>query len=82
MRKIFGSERDQVTGDWKRWHSDGLRTHYPSPNIIWVNKSRIMRLAGHVSRIGERKSIYRVYIRKPEGRRSLGRPRHRLEDDI
>ena len=82
LKKTFRPERDQVTRNWKRWHSDGLHELYFSPYIIWVNKSRIMRLAGLRSRMGERRGTYRVLMRKPEERRSLVRPRRGWEDDI
>ena len=53
-----------------------------SPNIVWMIKSRRMRWAGHVARLGERKGVYRVLVGKPEGKRPLGRPRHRWKDNI
>ena len=53
-----------------------------SHNIVWVIKSRIMRLAGHVARTRERRGVYRVLVGKPEGKRPLGRPRRRWEDNI
>jgi len=55
---------------------------YYSPNIVWVIKSRKMRWAGHVAHMEERKCVYRVLVRKLEGRRPLGRPRHRWKDNI
>jgi hypothetical protein len=55
---------------------------YSSPNSVGVNKSRIMRGAGHVTRMGERRDVYRILVRKPEGKRPLGRPRRRWEDNI
>jgi hypothetical protein len=55
---------------------------YSSPNIVHVIKSRRMRWAGHVVRMGERRGVYRVLVGKPEGRKPLGRPRHRWEDNI
>jgi hypothetical protein len=59
-----------------------LNDLYSSPNIIRVIKSRRMRRAGHVARMGEGRGAYRVLVRRPEGRRPLGRPRHRWEDNI
>jgi hypothetical protein len=59
-----------------------LHILYPFPNIIRQIKSRRMRWAGHVARMGEERKVYRVLVRKPEGKRPLGRPRHRLEDGI
>jgi len=55
---------------------------YSSPNIGRVMKSRRIRRAGHVARMGERRSVYRVLVEKPEGKRQLGRPRRRWEDNI
>ena len=55
---------------------------YYLPNIFRVIKSRRMRWAGHVARMGERRGVYRILVRKPEGKRPLGRPRYRWEDDI
>ena len=59
-----------------------LNDLYASPNIVRVIKSRIMRWAGHVARIGDRKGVYRVFVGKPEGKRPLGGHRHRWEDNI
>ena len=55
---------------------------YSLPNIVRVVKSRRMRWAGHVARMGQAKEVYRVLMGKPEGKRPLGRPRHRWEDNI
>jgi hypothetical protein len=66
----------------EKLHNKELYAVYFSPNIIWVIKSRRLRWAGHVARMGERRSAYRVLLGKPEGRRPLGRPRRRWEDNI
>jgi hypothetical protein len=58
-------------------HNEELRDLYSSPNIIRVIKSRRMRWAGHVARMGEKRNAYRLLVGKPEGRRSLGRPKRR-----
>jgi len=71
-RRIFGSSRDEVTGEWRRLSNEELYDLYSSPNIVWVIKSRRMRCAGHVSRMGEERGVYRVLVGKPEGRRPLG----------
>ena len=63
-------------------HNDELYDLYSSPNIVRVIKLRRMRRAGHVARMGERRGMYRVLVGKPEGKRPLGRPRHRWEDNI
>ena len=81
LRRIFGSERDEVTTEWRKLHNEELNDLY-SPNIIRVIKLRRMRGAGHVARMGERRGVNRVLVGKPDGRRPLGRPRHRWEDNI
>jgi hypothetical protein len=57
-------------------------THDSSPNIVWVIKSRRMSWAGHIARMGDERGVYRVLVGKPEGKRQLGRPRRRWEDNI
>jgi hypothetical protein len=79
---IFGPRRDEVTGEWRRLHNEELIDLYSSPNIVRVIKSRRMRWAGHVARMGERRGAYRVLVGKPEGRRPLGRSRRRWEANI
>ena len=82
LRRIFGPRRDEVTGEWRRFHNEELNDLYSSPNIVRVIKSRRMRRAGHVARMGEEMGVYRVLVGKPEGRRQLGRPRRRWVDNI
>jgi hypothetical protein len=82
LRKIFGLMRDSVTEDWRKLHNEELNDLYYSPNIFRIIKSRIMKLAGHVGRFGERKGLYGVMVGKPEEKRPLGRPRRRWEDNI
>jgi hypothetical protein len=79
LRRIFGSRRDEVTVEWSKLLIELL---YSSPNIVRVIKSRRMRWAGHVVRMRKRRIVYRVLVGKPEGRRPLGRPRRRWEDNI
>jgi len=74
--------RDEVTGEWRKLHNEELRDLYSLPNIVRVVKSRRMRWAGHVARMGEGRGVHRVLVGKPEGKRPLGRPRHRWEDNI
>jgi hypothetical protein len=82
LRGIFGPKRDGVTGEWRRLHSEELNDLYSSPNVIRVIKSRRIRWAGHVARMGEGRGAYWVLVGRPEGRRLLGRPRRRWEDNI
>jgi len=82
LRRIFGPKRDEVTGEWRKLHNEELKNLYSSHNIVRVIKSRRMRWAGHVARMGERRGVYRVLVEKREGRRPLGRPRRRWNDNI
>jgi len=82
LRKIFGSRRDEVTGEWRRLHNEELNDMYSSPNILRVTKWIRMRWAGHVVSMGEERGVYRVLVGKQEGRRPLGRPRRRWVDNI
>ena len=77
LRRIFGPRRDELTGKWRRLHNEGLNDLYCSTNIVRVIKSRRMRWARHVARMGEERGAYRVLVGKPEGKRPLGRPRRR-----
>jgi len=81
LRRIFGPRRDEVTEEWRRLHNEELNDLYCSPNIVRVIKSRRMRWAGHVVRMGEEREVYRVLVGKPEGKRPLGRPRRRWVDN-
>jgi len=82
LRRIFGPKREEMTGEWRKLHSEELNNLYSSSNIILVIKSRILRLAGHVARMGERRGAYRVLVGKREGKKPLVQPRHRWEDNI
>ena len=82
LRRIFGPMRDEETGEWMRLYNEELNDLYSSPNTVRVIKSRRMRWAGHVARMGEERGVYRVLVGKPEGRRPLGRPRRRWVDNI
>ncbi|KAJ4448759.1 hypothetical protein ANN_00150 [Periplaneta americana] len=82
LRKIFGAKRDEVTGEWSKLHNTELHALYSSPDIIRNLKSRRLRWAGHVARMGESRNAYRVLVGRPEGKRPLGRPRRRWEDNI
>jgi hypothetical protein len=81
LRRIFGPKREE-DGSWKKLHNDELHSLYSSPNIVRVIKSRRMRWAGHVACMGEGRGVYGVLVGRPEGKRSLRRPRHRWKDNI
>jgi hypothetical protein len=74
LRRIFGLKRDEVTGGWRKLHNKELHDLYSSPNIIRIIKSRRMRWAGHVARMGEKRNAYRLLVGKPEEKRPLERP--------
>jgi hypothetical protein len=82
LRRIFGPKRDEVRKEWRKLHSGELHNLYSSTDIIRQIKSRRMRWAGHVARVGEKRKLYRVLVVKPEGKRPLGRRRRRWEDGI
>ena len=82
LRVIFGSKRDEVTGEWRKLHNEELNDMYCSPNIIRVIKARRIRWAGHVARMGERSGVRRVLVGRPESKRPLGRPRRRWNNNI
>jgi hypothetical protein len=82
LRRIFGPKWDEVTGEWRRLHNKELYDLYSSPYTIRVIKSRGLRWAGHVARMGERRGAHRSLVGKPEERRPLGRSRRRWEDNI
>jgi len=67
LRRVFGPKRDEVTGEWRKLHNEALSDLYALPNIVRVVKSRRMRWAGHVARMGERRGVYRVLVGKPQG---------------
>jgi hypothetical protein len=73
LRRIFGPKRDEVTGEWRKLHNEEFRDLYSSPSIIRIIKLRRMRWAGHVARMGEKRTVYRLLV----GNRPLGRPKRR-----
>jgi hypothetical protein len=81
LRRNFGSKREEVAGGWRRLHNEELRNLYASPNIR-VIKSRSMRWEGNVVWLGEMRNAYQILVRKPEGKRPLGRPVRRWEGTI
>jgi len=82
LRRIFIPGSDEVTGEWRRLYNEELNDLYSSPNIVRVIKSRRMRWAGKVARMGEERGVYRVLVGKPVGKRPLGKPRCRWVDNI
>ena len=82
LRIVFGPKRDEVTGEWRKLHNEELNYLYSLPITVRVVKSRRMRWAGHVARMGEDRHVHRVLVGKPEGKKPLGRPRRRWEDNI
>jgi len=82
LRRIFGPKRVEITGEWRKLHNEELNDPDCSPNIVRVIKSRRMRWVGHVMHMGEGRGVYRVLVGKPEGKRPLGKPRRRWEDNI
>jgi hypothetical protein len=81
LRKIFGPKREEE-GSWRKLHNDELHSLYSSPNIVRVIKSRTMRWAGHVAHMGVGRGVYRVLVGRPEGKRPLGKPRRKWDDNI
>jgi hypothetical protein len=82
LRIIFEPKKKEVKGEWRILHNKELNDLYCSPNIVWVIKSKRMKWAGHVARMGEKRSVYRVLVVKRKGKRPLGRRRRRWEDNI
>jgi hypothetical protein len=82
LRRIFGPKRDEATGGWRKMHNEELHGLYSSPSIFRMIKARRMRWAGHVACMEEVRGAYNILVGRPEGRRPLGRPRRRWEDDI
>jgi hypothetical protein len=81
LRKIFGPKREE-DGSWRKLQNEELHNQYSSPNIVRVIKSSRMRWEGHVAHVGEGRGVYRVLVGRPEGKRPLGRPRRRWEENI
>jgi hypothetical protein len=69
LRRIFGPKRDEMTGDWRKLHNVELHNLYSSPNIIRMTKSRRVRWAGHVARMGDKRNTCRILVGKPEGKK-------------
>ena len=82
LRRVFGPKVDEVTGKLRKLHNEEFSDLYSLPNILRVVKSRRMRWVGHVARMGKVRGVHRFLVGKPEGKRPLGRPRRRREDNI
>jgi len=82
LRRVFGPKRDEVTGNWRKLHNEEFMDLYSLPSIVRVVKSRRTRRAWHVAHMGEGRGVHRVLVGKPEGKRPLGKPRRRWEDNI
>jgi len=82
LRRVFAPKRDELTGEWRKLHNEDLGDLYSLLHIVQVVKSRRMRWAGHVARMGQERGVHSVLVGKPEGKRPLGRPRRRWEDNI
>jgi len=74
--------RGEVAVEWRKLHNEELNDVYCSPNIVRLIKLRRVKWAGHVARMGERRGVFRVLVGRPDGKRPLGRPRRRREDNI
>jgi hypothetical protein len=79
---VFGPKRDGVTGGWRKLHNEELHHLYSSPSIIGIITPKRMMWAGHVARIGEKRNVYTLLVRKPKGKRPLEKPRRRWTDNI
>jgi hypothetical protein len=82
LRRIFGTKRDRVTGEWRKLHNEELHNLYSSPSIIRIIKWRRVRWAGHEARMGEKRNVCRLLVGKPGGKRPLVRPRRRWINNI
>jgi hypothetical protein len=82
LRRIFGPKRNEMTGDWRKLHNEELHNLYSSPSIIRAMKSKRMKWAGHVARMGPKRNPCTILVGKPEGNRPLGRPRRRWMENI
>jgi hypothetical protein len=82
LRKIFGSKRSEVTGEWRKLYNEERNNLYSSSNAVKVIISRRMRWAGHVPNMGDSRGVYKILVGKPVGKRPLGRSRRKCVDNI
>jgi hypothetical protein len=82
LRRVFGPKRDEVTGEWRKLHNEEIRDLCSSSSTIRIINSKRMRWAGHARRMEEKRNVCRLLVGKPEGKRPLGRPKHRSVDNI
>jgi hypothetical protein len=82
LRRISGQKMDEMVGDWGKPHNEELHNLYGSPSIIRMIKSRRIRWAGHVARMGAKRNAYRILVAEPAGKRSIERPKRIWEDNI
>jgi hypothetical protein len=80
--RLSGPKREEVAGGWRQLHNEELHILYASSDVILVIKSRRMGWVGHVAHMEEVRNAYSILDGEPEGKRPLGRPRHRWEDNV
>jgi hypothetical protein len=80
--RLFGSQRDEVTGGWRKLHNEELHNLYSSPSIVRIIKSRRMRWTVYVALMGKKRNAYSILVGKPERKRPLERPRRRWVENI
>jgi hypothetical protein len=82
LRGVFGPKRNKVTGEWRKLHNEELNDLYSLPSTVWVVNSRRMRWAGRVAQMGDERVVHKVLVGRLEGKRPMGRCRHRWENNI
>jgi hypothetical protein len=82
LMRLFGTKRDEMTGEWRKQYNKELNDLYPLPNIVRVGTSKRIRCAGHVARLGDVRVVHRLVVGNPERKSPLGRPTCRWEDNI
>jgi hypothetical protein len=82
LRRMFGPERDELTGGWRKLHNEDLHNLYSSPSIIRMIMSKRMKWTGQIARMEKKRNAYRLLVGKPYGKRRLGKPRYKYVDNI